>query len=69
MRAPRGKGKNITRVLYIKSEGKTMDEIEMMMTKSHSIAARTARNYREEEECITEESSKRKGKSSEKKMR
>ena len=26
-----------------------MDEIEMMMKKSHSVAARAARNYREEE--------------------
>lgn len=46
-----------------------MDEMEMMKAKSHSIAARTARNYREEEECITEESSKRKEKSSERRMR
>lgn len=46
-----------------------MNEIENMMAKSHSIAARAARNYREEEECITEESSKRKGKSSERRMR
>lgn len=46
-----------------------MDEIENMMAKSHSIAARAARNYREEEECITEEFSKRKGKLSEKKTR
>lgn len=46
-----------------------MDKLGNMMAKSHSIAARATRNYREEEECITEESSKRKEKSSEKKMR
>ena len=46
-----------------------MNEIENMMAKSHSIAARTARNYREEEECITRESNRKKEKSSERKMR